>query len=106
MMDAAENRSSPIPSLDNATLAALLEDLKKAQLRVFEMTDSMQIREELSDMDKDTADAITIIEKQLAEVSQRLSSAETRLIKACALLDEQHRKITGLISTAVAKGWL
>jgi hypothetical protein len=49
-------------------------------------------------MDKDAADAITIIEKQLADANQRLIRAEAKLDKAFALLDEQHSKITGLIS--------
>lgn len=49
-------------------------------------------------MDKDAADAITIIEKQIADANQRLASAEEKLTKVFALLDEHHSKITGFIS--------
>jgi hypothetical protein len=51
-----------------------------------------------SDMDKDAADAITIIEKQLADANQRLAIAEEKLVKVFALLDEYHSTLTGLIS--------
>jgi hypothetical protein len=49
-------------------------------------------------MDKDAADAITIIEKQLADANQRLASAEENLVKAFALLDEMHSLITAMLS--------
>ena len=49
-------------------------------------------------MDKDAADAITIIEKQMAEKDQRLAALDEKLVKVFALLDEHHSKITGLMS--------
>jgi hypothetical protein len=49
-------------------------------------------------MDQDTADAITTMEKQMAERDHAVAILQTMMTKAFMLLDEQNSKITGLMS--------
>ena len=49
-------------------------------------------------MDQSIADSITKIEKQMAERDQAMAQIKQDLAKVFMLLDEQHSKMTGIIS--------